>query len=340
MPKLDIIALQKELAQRTMRPLYVLVGDEPFLLHEAFEALRIAVGEGSDIGLQSYSAREAKAEDVLMTLRTVPMLGGRPAVLLREGDLLGKESRRDLTDALTAYMEKPVESATLIIMGEKLDGRTRLMQLAAKQGAIVECKKMFDDKVPSWIALQVRKRGVQMSHEAARFLADLIGNDLGQIVGALDRIQLFIGERKMIELTDVEQAVAETHQRDIFDLTDAVGRRELATAMAWLQNLLAQGQPPPLILHMLARHFRILIKAREAMERMKDRGEIARYLGVSPFFLDGILKQARNFARSELRASFRVLSTCDRELKSSRLPRERILERAIVALTQKKNAVR
>jgi DNA polymerase III subunit delta len=338
MPKLDAIALEKELAAGTLRPLYVLAGDESYLAHGALASLKAKLGaEENSESTWQVSARDAKADAVIGALRTVPLLGGRPLVIVREGELLTKEGQKALLEALTSYAEAPLDSATLVVMAEKLDGRTRFMGLAAKQGAVVECKKLFDDKVPSWVGVEVRKRGRQISHEAARFLAEMVGNELGQIAQAIDRLLLYVGDKRAIELRDVEEAVAETRQRDVFDLTDAVGRRNLARALSYLHNLLENGQAPPLIVHMLARHFRILAKAKEIAGRGADRAEVASYLGVNPFYASNYVEQARNFSKGELRGSFAILHRCDREVKSSRLPRERILERAIVALTEKRS---
>ena len=165
----------------------------------------------------------------------------------------------------------------------------------------------------------------------------------------LDRITVFHGypspglviAGKMVDLAleamrpgVLFDAITETHQRDVFELTDAVGERKLSRALSFLHNLIQNGQPPPLIVHMLARHFRILSKAREIEGRMMDRAEIARYLGVNPFYANNYVRQAKNFSRQELRKSFQKLSRCDREIKSSRLPRERVLERAIISITE------
>lgn len=332
--------MDRELKQGKLRPVYFIVGEEHYLSHGAMAAIKEAagVGGGDAPSLRSFSAREARPDEVLGALRNVSLLGGRPVAIVSDGESLTKQKKSAMAEALAEYIERPVASATLVVMAEKMDGRSRLMQAAAKSGAIVECKRLYDDKLPSWVGMQVRRCGRQISMEAARFLADMVGNDLGQIAGSIDRIILYIGERKVIELADVEEAVADTHQRDVFDLTDAVGRKQLSRALSYLHNLIQNGQPPPLILHMLARHFRILAKAKEIAGRAADKGEMARYMGVNPYFAGGYIEQSKNFSRSEIRGSFAILHRCDREVKSSRLPRERIIERAIVALTEKKGA--
>lgn len=337
MPKINITTLDSELRQGKVAPVYVIVGDEPYLAQSSLARIKKVVGsdDDQDMSQSTFSARDADPETVLSALRTVPMLGGRPLVIIRDGEYLTKEGKKALLESLQSYIQAPLDSVTLVIAATKIDGRSKLMQQAAKTGTVVECKKMYDDKLPSWVGMEVKGRGRQISFEAAKFLAEMVGNDLGQLVGSIERLILYVGDRKLIELKDVEEAVTETHQRDIFELTDAVGQRRLSRALSYLHNLIENGQPPPLILHMLARHFRILSKAREVEGRMTDRSEIARYLGVNPFFASNYTNQARNFSKQELRRSFQMLHRCDREIKSSRLPRERILERAIITITEK-----
>jgi DNA polymerase-3 subunit delta len=264
----------------------------------------------------------------------VPLLGGRPLVIIREGEGLGKE----MQEALADYASAPVESSTLVVVAEKLDGRSRFMQAALKGGAIIECKPLYADRLPSWINMEVRRQGRQISQEAARFLADMVGGDLGQLAQSLERIVLYIGERRLIELRDVEEVIAETHQHNVFEFTDAVGTRRWPRALSLLTNILDNGEAPAMVLAMLARHFRILSKAKEIAGRLTDAAEIANYLGIRPFFVRNYTDQAKNFSKGELRDAFRLLHRCDRELKSSRLGKERILENALFSLMEQRGA--
>ena len=336
MPKLDITDLDRELRQGKIRPIYIIVGAEHHLAMTALRGIQEAVkATGTDpLSVLTLTGREARAEAVIGALRTVPMLGGRPLVVIREGEQLSKEA----AEALAAYMEAPVEAATLAIVASKLDGRSRLMQQAAKGGAVIECKPLYLEKVPGWINMETKRQGRQISQEAARFLADMIGTDLGQLAQAIERIILFVGDRKLIELADVETAVAETHQHTIFELANAVGTRRWPKAFALLTNVLDNGESPVFVLTMLARHFRLLSKAKEVTGRMGGEGEVAKYLGVHPYFAKDYVAQARNFSAGELRSAFRLLHRCDRELKSSRVPKARVLEKAVMELMAQKGA--
>lgn len=328
MPRIDITDLDKDLRQGRISPIYIIVGTEHFLTHAALKMVRGAVEEGgTDLATKVVSGKEARAEVVLGALRTVPMLGGRPMVIIREGEAVPKAT----LDALADYAERPLESATLVIVADKLDGRSRFMQLASKNGAVLEAKPLYMDKVPQWINMEVKKSGRQISLDAAKFLADMVGSDLGPLSQAIERVILYVGDRKTIDTKDIEESIAETHQHTVFELTDAVGLRLMPKAISLLHNVLEGGESPILVLNMLARHLRILSKAKEITGRM-DPKEIAKYLGVHPFFAKNYLGQARGFSKGELKAGFKILSRCDRELKSSRLPKERVIERALFEL--------
>lgn len=333
MPKLDIVDLEKSVRGGHPGPVYVILGQEGHMAKEAVSLIRGACEEaGANASSTSlFSAKESKVSQAVSMLKNVSMFGTRPLVIIREAESLQKEALEILAD----YCEKPIASSTLVIVAEKLDGRTRFMQVVSKTAAIVECKPLYMEKIPSWINAQVRKGGRQISQDAAQFLANLVGNNLSQLSSAIEKIVLYIGDKKLIELKDVEGAVAETHQHTIFELTDAVGLKNLPKALSLLQNILDNGESPVLLLNMLARHFRILSKAKEVYGRPGGGSEVASYLGVHPYFVKNYLGQSRNFSKGELKRSFGVLHKCDRELKSSRISKERVIEKALFALAGK-----
>jgi len=334
MPKIDITALDRELRSETLRPCYAITGEEHYLVKTAISLIKDKIlgksGE-SDFGLHTFVGSDAKVEAVLGALCTVSFLAVRTLVIIRDADKLKKE----LMESLVDYLSRPADTAFLLFSGTRLDGRSKLMQQISKIGAVIECKPLYANKIPSWINLEVKRRGLQISQQAAGFLADMVGGDLSQILQSIDRLVLYVGDRKLIELSDVEESIAETHQRTIFELTDAVGERKISRAIFLLNNILEHGTSPVLALNMLARHFRILSKAREIGGRLGDNAQTAKYLGVHPFYLQNYMKQAGNFSGGELCAAFRKLHACDRNIKSSRIPPKRAIERALFAIIQK-----
>jgi DNA polymerase-3 subunit delta len=334
MPKLDITKLDSELRKGNIRPIYAVVGPEMHLRSTARKLIEDAVSRagGSGESRHVFSAKEIDGAGIVENLKSVSLFSGRNLVIVREADKL----KKDAVEVLTGYAAAPVTESTLVLEAEKLDGRSKFMRVVEKNAAVVECKALYANQLPSWVGMEVKRQGKQISMEAARFLAEIVGNDLGQLAQAIERVSLYVGDRKLIELKDIEEAVVETAQRTVFELGDAIGNRRVDRALSILTNLLDAGQAPLFILNMISRHVRILIKAREVGGKLGGGPELARYLGVHPFFAKNYAEQAKNFSAQELRRYFRALARCDRSLKSSRLPRERILEKLIFELCNKR----
>ena len=131
MVKRDITSLDRELKEGALRAVYVVVGPESYLARSSVRLIQEAAGVGDpgSMNITTFTGREAKPERIFTALRTAPLLGGRPLVIVSEAERMGK----GMVEALEQYLESPVESSTLILVAAKLDGRTRFMQLAAKR---------------------------------------------------------------------------------------------------------------------------------------------------------------------------------------------------------------
>jgi DNA polymerase-3 subunit delta len=102
----------------------------------------------------------------------------------------------------------------------------------------------------------------------------------------------------------------------VFELTDALGEKKLEKALRSINSLLGDGEAPLLILAMVARHFRQLWKVRELLEKRTPVGDIGKIAGINPYFLQGIVAQARNYSLVELRGVFEKLFILDGALKT------------------------
>jgi len=117
-------------------------------------------------------------------------------------------------------------------------------------------------------------------------------------------------------VANVRAIVSDTRVNSVFELTDALGERKLEKALRSLGSLLDGGEAPLLVLAMISRHFRQLWKVRELLERRTPAQEIGKAAGINPYFLQGIVTQARNYSISELRRVFERIFEIDGALKT------------------------
>ncbi|HTP65576.1 MAG TPA: DNA polymerase III subunit delta, partial [Geobacteraceae bacterium] len=159
--------------------------------------------------------------------------------------------------------------------------------------------------------------GKKMEPAALEMLIYLVGNNLQELAAEIEKVATYVGARETIKGADIREIVSDTRVDSIFELTDALGGKDLAKALRNLSTILRDGEAPLMVLAMLTRHFRQLWKVRELCDRGMPATEVGKAAGISPYFLKGIMEQARNYRRTEFRAIFERLYKTDLALKTS-----------------------
>jgi len=314
----------------TFPPVSVIAGSERLLVDRAITALKKAALDGELGGFNSgqFQGAGLSASTLVNTARTLPMLARSRFIIVRNADAIPAAE----LDALCAYMRKPSPEACVVLVSEKLDGRSKLAKLALELGCWYEAAPPRAAELPSLVQAEARGRGHALSFQAAQALVDALGTDLSAIDDALERLSLFVGEGKPIEQTDVERSVVHVQTDSVWALVDAVGARNAKQAIASAASLLGSQEPPLKILALLARQLRTLAKVRSALKSGLKEQEAAQKAGAPPFKARDLAQLARRFDEAQLHRAFKTLAEADLSLKGSKVPGPRLLERAILEL--------
>jgi DNA polymerase-3 subunit delta len=254
----------------------------------------------------------------------------RRLVVVRDAD----QMKADELSGLVPYVQKPCAETCLVLVGEKADQRLKFFTAFKKTGQLVKLEPLYENKLPGFVREEAKLRGVKFEDAAAaQLLVDEVGSELGQLADAVERLAIFVGDRKSITAADVEQAVATTRQRNVFELANAVGEGDRGRALAVLGSMLGARESGVRVVAMVARHVRQLWSTQALLAKRLGKFDIAQELGIPPFFVDGIMEQARRFDPPSLARMHDALFRADKDLKSSRLEDDRILERLVLELT-------
>lgn len=328
MPKFKFDEIEKLTSKGRLFPVYLIYGPEQYFIRLLVDKIAGVYKAESGAEIERHSAVGLDAVSVVDGLKTLPMWSKGKLVIISDASGLSEKSK----NSLLGYFESASSSTILIITASKFDGRTKFCKTAEKNGAVVEVKTIYENQVPFWINRECRAKGFTISQEAAHFMTGLVGTDLSAMSQAVEKIVLYIGDgKKLIELSDVETVLSDTSKKSIFDLTNAAGSKDLSIASDRLLNLLRNNESPVVVVNMLARHWRLLLKVKELLEkRPVSERDMASRLGVHPFFLKDYVSQSKNFTKRNLVRGIKSLWRADVSVKSSRLPRETILDNLIV----------
>jgi DNA polymerase-3 subunit delta len=346
-----------------LKPGYVLVGDETFLLDRCRAAVLKAFvpEELRDFCLSDMDLSGASIFEVLDRAQSPSLMAPFQAVFVRNvKQLYTRGAKKDEFAALERYFRSPNPQALVVFVADfvripsdlrrmEMDDKNRFERLTETLGqycGIVELARVSEDDAMRWVAATAQEAGTRVDPDAARELVDALGADMMMISTELEKLLLYTSGRGRITLGDVETMVLSAKQRSLYELTDAISARDRAKALTLLQGLLNSsdaGEDAAIgHLYMLAKTFRQMLVILE--KNVRDTRAIWQALWqgfrMPPFAADDLIRQARRFkSRRGLMRALRLIARADLELRSSPPDKRLVLERLVYDLASEPKPV-
>lgn len=313
--------LLAEVRAGRLAPLYVFHSEHPVLIERVVTAIRDVAVPPAARGF-NYDVVEGKpsASKIVALAQTLPMMAQRRMIYVR--DLAGIPA--DEAEPLLAYLAKPNPSTVVVAVASKVDKRIKLFAQLSKKGFLhgLEAPR----QLAPWVRAEAQALGVKMDPAAITRLVEAVGSDLSRLALAVEQLGLYAMEpaapggtgkasRRPVTSDDVDDLIADTRERSVFELTDAIGAADRGRALAAVGSLCDQRESAVGVVVMLARHIRQLSLVHTLRAANTPRNEWGSRLGVPPFIVDKVVAQARSYSPAALSAATRRLAEADRALK-------------------------
>lgn len=311
----DSQLIYKDLDSKKLKPIYFFFGEEPFLLNQLPERFKIALLDENtyDFNFSLFYAADADVNVIKDTIETLPVMANSRLVIIKNVNEFKDSEWADLHELFS----KPVESTVLVMLADKVDKRKKGMKFLMDNAVCSEFKKPYDNQVPQWINFLANNYSLKLSQEATHRLHRLVGNNLSELNNQIEKIKNFVGEKTVIDVTDVNSVVSNSREESVFDFTKAIGKKDRVSALEQLVQLIDQGQNEIGIVTLLARHMRILLTVRSGLDQGIGGAKLASMAQVPAYFIEGYCDQARLWPVKKIEDALVVLGDTDRALKSS-----------------------
>jgi len=308
-------SLRESLSARTLASVYLLYGEEEFLVEEAIRSITdVALpGDAREFNLDALRGGETDVRDVVARASAFPMMAERRVVVLRDAEKIsGKDA-----ELLSVYLEKPSPSTTMVVVATKADFRKRPYTVLKRSATVVECRRLWENQVPAWITGRARAMGRDLEPDAVKLLCAYVGTSLRDVQNELEKLFIFAGDRQRISADDVAALVGISKEFSIFELQKAVGQRDLHRAATITLRMLEAGEGLPFILVMLTNYFHALWKLRDLRRPGIAEADQAAGAKIPPFALREYADALRRYSAQEVEHAFELLTSADEQSKTS-----------------------
>lgn len=370
------MAATKSKAKSPAANMHFLTGSDESAVKKAASALVQELAPGADaFGLEtidgavdSVDAATGAVHDTIQALLTLPFLGGSKLVWLKSATFLAdsvagrSESVTAAVTKLCDVLEAGLPGEVIFVLSAPQADKRRTAYKTLSKLATTQVHDMPDlgfrageEEFIEWTTSRVRARDLQLTPEAVETLTARVGLDTRQLDNELEKLETAFGKTRPISADDVRGLVPQTREGGIFDLSDAVARRNLPLALETLEQLSRQGErgvgillaavmptvrnlllvkdllvrhklPPPTQAHFFAGTLKRLPDSAVAhLPRRKDGTLNAYPLGIAAM-------HASHYTLPELESGFMACAHANQQLLSGSLTDDVIIARLLIGL--------
>ncbi len=303
--------IQTAIKENKFQNVYLLFGEERYLKKQYTEKLKKALAGDDTMNVHFYEGKDVPVPEIIDLAETMPFLAPRRVIFLSDTGLF-KSGGEQLAD----YLAQPNETTYFVFTESDVDKRSKLYKTVSTKGCAVEFGTQDENTLKRWVASILAKEGKKIKESTVILFLSKTGTDMNNIQTELEKLISYCLDKEVITDEDVEAICTTRLQDRIFDMIEAVARRQSTTALQLYYDLLALKVTPLQILAMLARQFNLLLQAKELKKRGVADKEIASKIGVPPFVVGKYLSQAKSYKSSELRAALEQCVQADQDFKT------------------------
>ena len=322
---MKIEELEKKLKQEKLDSLYLLYGEERFLLESSLKKIKKLFGETLK-GINYVLIDENNINDIISEIETPPFGFEKKLIIAKNTGLIKKEAKKktkkdesDIKTKLLEYLKenfKNIQSSVILVfVEEEVDIKSELFDFISKNGITCNFEYQKANQIQARIKQITDAYKVNIDVPTMSYFIECCGTNMQDLINEIRKLIEYAGTGGTITKSDIDNLSIKKIESVIFDLTDSLGKKQTKQAIEVLRNLILAKEPAQKILITLYNHFKKLYLTKLAVKENKD---MIYSLDLKPnqtFLVNKYKTQAEYFKEHEIRRILKELTDLDYKYK-------------------------
>ncbi len=319
----SVLEIKKELRKGNILPVYYLCGEDSYNIDVFLETIQKEVAPfiASDFDKETFYGENINFVDVIGAAQAFPFGSQKKLIIFKQAD-----KPKDKKE-LIRYAESPADFTVLVCIhdGTISNPDSEPYKTLLQNGFLFEAKELKGKHLLDWLILEVESRGKKISSENASLMMDMVGESKQLLELQLDKIFLFLADKNEITLDAITSLSTKLKEYSIFDLQNAIGKKDKELALKYAYNLLEKGSDLVKIVAMLTRYFTGLARIPELISTKVPDPQAARIVGTHPYYYKDYLSARKKYSNKEIVEAFRALLKADLANKTTQTDSKTII---------------
>lgn len=289
--------LNEEIKSGQLKQVYLLYGEEAYLIKQYKDRLKDALMCGGDsMNYHYFEGKDVNIGEVIDLAETLPFFADRRVIVIENSGLFKHGGEQ-----LAEYLKDSSETTAFVLVEKEIDKRSKLYKAVSAKGRTVEFKAQDEAVLKRWILGLLKKENKKIAEKDLLLFLDKTGSDMSNISKELEKLICYCMDRDAITAEDIETVCVRQINNQIFDMMNAIAEKRQKEAMNLYYDLLTLKEPPMRILFLLARQFNILLQVKELNKKGYSAKTIGENIGLPGFIAGKYINQAAKFSSRDLR---------------------------------------
>ena len=310
----EINSIISKIKNKTYSPIYFLMGEETYYIDFITQLLEenVLSEDEKNFNKTVLYGKDSSVEELISHCKRYPMMSKHQLVIVKEAQDLSRK-----IEDLSNYALMPLMSTVLVInfKYKTLDKRKKLYKNIQKFGVIINCKKVYESQIPSWIINDLKIDNFSIDPKACSMLVDYLGNDLKKINNQLNKLKIISENEKNITPELIQKNIGISKDFNVFELRNAIGLKNLDKALI-ISNYLSSNASKHPIQMTLSSLFNFFVQIFQYHSLSnKSQKNAAVILGVSPYFINDYVLASNNYSLKKISTIISLIKNCDLKSK-------------------------
>lgn len=320
---ISIENLEKELKSGKLNSIYLLYGEETFLLESCLKKIKNNFGERK-AGINEVRIDDTNVNGIISDIETPAFGYEKKLIIARNTGLFKKEGKRkiatnsELSNKVAEYIKeniKILQEAVVLVFVEEEAEKNELYKVIEQNGIVCEFQELKPVQIIARMKAICNAYKVQIDDNTLKYLIECSGTNMQDLINEIRKLIEYVGVNGTVTKQAVDLLCIKKLESVIFDLTDNLGKKQVNKALEVLHNLIYQKEPIQKILITLYHHFKKLYIIKIAQ---RENRNIAESLNLKPnqmFLVTKYKTQADYFKENELKKIVEELIDLDYNYK-------------------------
>lgn len=228
---------------------------------------------------------------------------------------------KPILKCIEEYCKNPSPSLFLILSGSGVSGSSAFYKQVEKVGIVLElAEEKGTSKEKSHIDIATKRvlaAGKQIDAKACQYLVTHLGGEPSLLFQEVDKLVTYVGERPHITLEDVKSICVNIDNDTIWQLGEALFKRETATALRIIRTMLHAGTSFLALLRQIRHQFQTEYQVCSILSCGGSGGDVTqKFPYMKGYVLDRHLQMARGYGITRFKKAMLALDAMELQAKN------------------------